>query len=346
MTRDPVHLPPPLPAHARIAVSCPASPPEAEKLERGVARLRQLGHEVTVGATCRAPRGQLHAGDDAARAAEFIGFLEDPGIDAIFAGRGGVGCMRLLPYIERSLRERDLLARDPRERGPRRKGLGTDVERGAVAPKWIIGRSDLTALHLFLFKSLGWIGISGPMVATDLGAPAPPRSVIEIALRLMSDPAPIGRIATAEPLETWVPGDGFAEGRLFPVNLSLLSSLVGTPYLPSFEGAILVLEEIDEPPHRIDRMLTQLRLSGVFSSIAGLVFGQFTACHSREETMPEDLLVRLLQDHARGIGVPAIAGFPYGHEPLFHPLPVGARARVESAADRPAALVLIEGTAG
>ncbi len=330
MTRDPAHHPPPLSAHARIAVSCPASPPDPEKLERGVTRLRQLGYEVTVGATCRAPRGRLHAGDDAARAAEFVRFLEDPGVDAIFAGRGGVGCMRLLPYIERA---------------PRRNGPDWAVKGRPIAPKWIIGRSDLTALHLFLYKSLGWIGISGPMVATDLGVQDPPRPVIEIALRLMGDPAPMGRIETIEPLETWVPGNGSAEGRLFPANLSLLASLIGTPYLPSFEGAILVLEEIDEPPHRIDRMLTQLRLSGVFDSIAALVFGQFTACHPREETMPEDLLVRLLQDHARSIGVPAIAGFPYGHDPLFHPLPVGVRARVESAADRPAALVLTEGAA-
>jgi len=318
---DSVRRPPPLRPHARIAVSCPASPPEPEKLERGLAFLRRLGYEVIEGASCHAPRGQIHAGDDLARAAELIDFLEDPRVDAIFAGRGGVGCMRLLPHLQRILESRSIL------------------------PKWIVGRSDLTALHLSFLKSLGWVGISGPMVATDLGVEAPPGPVVETTIRLMSDPTPLGRITTAEPLETWVPGRGSAEGPLLPVNLSLLSSLIGTPYLPSFEGAILVLEEIEEPPHRIDRMLTQLRLSGVLDGLAGLVFGQFTACHSREEGMPEEQLVRLLQDHAGMIGVPTIAGFPYGHEALFHPLPVGVRARMESGPGGPAALALTEGAA-
>jgi len=305
-------LPPVLRAGARIAVTCPASPPDPDKLSRGAARLRDLGFDVVLGATCAAPRAALHAGADATRAAELLAFLRDPKIDAVFAGRGGVGCMRLLPYLA------DLL--DP------------PVPAGAraIQPKWIVGRSDLTALHLSLYKSLGWIGLSGPMVATDLGADAPPPFVVERTIRLLTDAMPIGRVETGEPLETWVPGPVSVEGPLFPVNLSLLASLVGTGHLPSFEGAILVLEEIEEPPHRIDRMLTQLRLSGILEGLAGLVFGQFTGCRSRDESMPEDLLVHLLQDHAGAIGVPAIGGFPYGHERDFHPLPVGSWARIQS----------------
>lgn len=314
--------PPPLRPNARVAVTSPASPPDPERLGRGVSLLRNLGYDVQVGASCGAPRGSLHAGNDAARAAELAGFIMDPAVEAIFAARGGVGCMRLLPHLE-SL-------------------LGAT----AVPPKWIVGRSDLTAIHLALSGSRGWVGISGPMVATDLGAEAPQQSVIDATIRLMSDPAPLGRIETSVPLETWIPGPGFAEGILFPVNLSLLSSLVGTRYLPSLAGAILVLEEIEEPPHRIDRMLTQLRLSGAVGGIAGLVFAQFTSCHPREEAMPEAILAQLLQDHARMIGAPTIAGFPYGHEPVFHPLPVGTRARIQSDPGRPAALVLLEGATG
>ncbi len=351
--------PRPLRPGARIAVTCPASPPDPGKLERGIVRLRDLGFDVVIGTTCRAPEKALHAGDDTTRAAELLSFIRDPSIEAIFAGRGGVGCMRLLPHMG------DLLDPPP---DPAKAGA-----RARIPPKWIVGRSDLTALHLTLYGSLGWIGVSGPMVATDLGAESPPPDVMRRTLRLLTDSTPLGRIETAIPPEAWPspgahrpgdlsPGTGLsseaatAEGPLFPVNLSLLSSLLGTPYLPSLEGAIVVLEEIDEPPHRIDRMLTQLRLSGVLEGIAGFVFGQFTACLPRDSAMPEDLLVRLLQDHSAAIDtaqragsgapLPVIAGFPYGHEPDFQPLPVGVRARIQSDPERPAELWLIEGAAG
>jgi muramoyltetrapeptide carboxypeptidase len=122
--------------------------------------------------------------------------------------------------------------------------------------------------------------------------------------------------------------EGCPEGTLIPANLSVLSSLVGTRFLPPLVGVILVLEEIGEPPHRCDRMMTQLRLSGVLDGLAGLVFGQFTDCIPRGGDSLEGEIEELLRKHAEEIGVPAIAHFPYGHEPLFRPLPVGVRARI------------------
>ncbi len=122
--------------------------------------------------------------------------------------------------------------------------------------------------------------------------------------------------------------EGCPEGTLIPANLSVLSSLVGTRFLPQLAGVILVLEEIGEPPHRCDRMMTQLRLSGALDGLAGLVFGQFTDCIPRGGDSLEGEIEELLRKHAEEIGVPAIARFPYGHEPLFRPLPVGVRARI------------------
>jgi len=303
--------PPALAPSSRVAVTCPASPADPERLERGIARLRGLGWEVVVGATCAARDG-IWAGDDGARAQELRGFLLDPSIHAIFAARGGVGCMRLLPHL-------DDLAEGP-------------------APRWIIGRSDITALHLRFWDRFGWVGISGTMVATDLGG-EDPGYAWQQTMRLLCDPEPLGRI-TEEPLDVWIAGR--AEGALIPANLSVLTSMVGTPYAPPLHGTILVLEEIDEPPQRIDRMLTQLRFAGALDGLAGLVLGQFTACTPRETSLPPDAAIAVLRDHAKRIGVPTLAGLPYGHETRFAPLPIGVQARLQA---DPPGLVLLEGAA-
>jgi muramoyltetrapeptide carboxypeptidase len=304
--------PPRLSPGAKVAVSCPASAAPADALERGIATLRDLGMEVLVGPSC-VVRNALFAGQDRARAEELAGFLLDPAIEAVFAGRGGIGCMRLLPYLQE---------------------LPADLP-----PTWIIGRSDLTALHLAFWNRRGWVGLSGPMVATDFGRRPPQKSVLDQTVRLLRTATPPDPI-TGPPLEAWHDGD--AEGFLIPANLSILASMVGTPYLPSLRGAILVLEEIGEPVRRVDRMLTQLRLSGTLDHLAGLVFGQFTACPSGDATLPPDLLTQILHEHAASAGAPVLAGLPYGHEPLFAPLPVGVRARIEAT---PPALRILEGVA-
>ncbi len=302
--------PPVLTPGARVAVSCPASPVvDPERLARGIARLRAAGFDVVIGESCAVREG-LWAGDDEARARELTDFLLDPKIEAIFAGRGGVGSMRLLPLL-------DDLPQD-------------------IAPKWIIGRSDLTALHLAFWRRFRLIGLSGPMVATDFGGD-PPGGVLADTLRILTDPEPIGLLAAGS-MEVW--REGSPDGPLIPANLSLISSMVGTRYIPPLAGAILVLEEIGEPPHRCDRMLTQLRLSGSLDGLAGLIFGQFTECVPHGADPSPGALADLLRGHADEIGAPTLAGFPYGHEPVFSPLPVGARARMSS---DPPGLILLEG---
>jgi muramoyltetrapeptide carboxypeptidase len=305
--------PRPLSFGSRIAVTCPASPVAPLRLERGIARLRKLGYDVVQGASCRA-EGHLWAGEDRARADELRAFLCDPSIDAIIAGRGGVGCLRILPLLEE---------------------LPADLP-----PTWIIGRSDLTAIHLAFWGSRRWIGLSGPMVATDFGGEdPPPPTVVEAAEAILRGSAVTGPVVSS-PLDAWRAGE--AEGVLIPANLSLLTSLVGTGYLPSLAGTILVLEEIGEPPRRCDRMLTQLRLSGALDGLAGLVFGQFTGCREEGAGFADDLIWAVLRDHAETIGLPTLAGLPYGHEREFRPLPVGTRATIRR---DPPSLIVLEGAA-
>jgi muramoyltetrapeptide carboxypeptidase len=237
---------------------------------------------------------------DEARAAELIGFLSDPSIDVIVAGRGGVGCLQLLPLLDTL--DEDLPAR------------------------WIVGRSDLTAIHLAFWGRRGWAGLSGPMAATDWGdVNDPPARVVDETISILRGEAP-ARIALDGELRVLLPGS--VEGILVPANLSLLVSMVGTGYLPSLQDAVLVLEEIGEPLQRIDRMLTQLRMAGALSGIAAIVFGQFTRCASFGGVDDPEALDSLLRHHAERLGVPALAGLAYGHEPVFHPLPIGVRARL------------------
>lgn len=305
-------LPPAITPGSRIAVTCPASPVDPDRLNRGIGRLENLGYDLVRGRSCSV-QGGLWAGEDRARAEELLAFLRDPSVSAVFAGRGGVGCMRLLPYLE---------------------DLPDDC-----APTWIVGRSDLTALHLALWKRFRWIGLSGPMVATDFGGEEPPPpSVVDRTFEILNGTAQPGpfRAPALRVLHT-----GTAEGNLIPVNLSLLTAMIGTPYLPNLRGAILVIEEIGEPPRRVDRMLTQLRLSGVLDGIAGLILGQFTGCREEKPGFPEDLIDSVLRDHIDAIGVPALSGFPYGHETEFEPLPVGVRARIRP--DPPALVWCEEG---
>ena len=254
-----------------------------------------------VGASCHV-RGGLWAGSEEARAAELIAFLRDPAIDLILAGRGGVGCLQLLPHLDAL--EEDLL------------------------PRWIVGRSDLTALHLALWGRRGWIGLSGPMAATDWGDVQDPSApMVEETLRILGGDPPAAIYAEGE-LRVFLPGR--AEGVIVPANLSLLASMVGTGYLPSMQGAILVVEEINEPLQRIDRMLTQLRMSRSLDGIAALVFAQFTHCTAADGSEDPAALDALLRHHAERLGVPSLAGLAYGHERLFHPLPVGVRARMRT----------------
>jgi len=178
------------------------------------------------------------------------------------------------------------------------------------------------------------------MVATDFGGEEPPLAhVVETTLQLLCETDSTRRFAPAS-LRSWRPGE--AEGRIVPANLSLLASMAGTPYVPDLRGSIVVLEEVNEPPQRIDRMLTQLRMARVLDCLSGLVYGQFTRCASREWSQGAGILDSVLRDHADRLGVPTLAGFPYGHEADFIPLPIGVRAALRQ---NPPVLEILEAAA-
>jgi muramoyltetrapeptide carboxypeptidase len=278
-------------------VIAPAGPFDAGRFERGVAILRdRLGLRARFREDIVA-RERYLAGPDPRRAAEWREAVEDEAASAIFCARGGYGSMRILPAID----PRPLLAR----------------------PKLFMGFSDVTAIHAALNQA-GLCTLHGPGVAQLAllpdeplehlksllfgEAPAPARDAL---------PAPGAGLAGTETIRA-----GRATGPLLGGNLTLLSHLAGTPYLPSFDGAILFLEDIGEAPYRLDRCLTQLRLAGVLDRVAGVALGQLTRCDDAEADVYGRDVVR---EAALDLGVPVLAGVPAGHEDANFALPLGAR---------------------
>lgn len=249
------------------------------------------------------------AGTDADRAADLNAMYADPEVKAVFAVRGGWGCARILPYL--------------------------DWPTIRANPKLLIGFSDITALHLAFAARAGFTTIHGPNAASSWGRlswDAFRSLTFDGATLLYSNPVGTddrlvqraGRIRTFR--------SGKARGRLLGGNLSVLSALMGTPYLPDFTGAILFIEDVSEAEYRIDRMLTQLALAGILGKVAGVVFGQCTSCSGTGPSFGGFTLSQVLEQHLAPLGVPAFQGAMFGHVTNQISLPVGIPAEIDATA--------------
>ena len=287
----PFQPPPALRPGDRVAVIAPASGFDRAAFDAGLALLSNRYHVEHASGVFE--RQRYLAGSDARRLAELTAALADPAIRAVFCARGGYGATRLLTRLDAS-------------------GLpGT--------PKALVGFSDITALHLWL-QAHGRVSIHGP-VLTQL-----PRLSSATCTRLFellesARPAP-PLTGTA----TYVAG--VAEGPLLGGNLSVFTRLLGTPYMPALDGAILLLEDQGERPYRLDRMWTHMQLAGVFARVRGIALGSFTAC---EEPGANYTSGELLRELAVSTGLPCAAGFPIGHGDVNEPVPLGVRVRLDAA---------------
>ena len=286
-----------------IGVISPASAPNSsEKIEKGVRYLESLGYRVTVGKNAAQVHGYL-AGTDEQRASDLNAMLNDKSVRAIFAVRGGYGTPRLLPLVDFRAAKRN--------------------------PKIIVGYSDLTALQLALVRKSGLVSFSGPMVGVEMFNGIDPYTE-EHFWRVLTSSKKIGALPnpTNEPLLSL--RDGKASGSLLGGNLALLLSLLGTPYAPDFKKSILVLEDIDEAPHRIDRMMMQLLNAGILENLSGLAFGKFTACVPSDASQPHFTAEQVLAQYAKRLRVPVVANLQYGHIAKKLTLPFGVRAQMDA----------------
>jgi muramoyltetrapeptide carboxypeptidase len=274
----------------RVAVIAPASGFERAAFEAGLALISGRYH-AEYGSGLFEQQRYL-AGSDARRLAELSTALADPAIRAVFCARGGYGATRLLPR---------LAAHAP-----------------VGAPKPLIGFSDITALHLWL-QAHGRISIHGP-VLTQLARLPPATHARLFALLESRTPA-----ATLNGTDTYV--GGVAEGPLLGGNLSVVTRLLGTPYMPPLDGAVLLLEDQGERPYRLDRMWTHLELAGVFARVRGIALGTFTAC---EEPNAAYSSAEVLHELAAATRLPCAAGFPIGHGERNEPVALGVRVRLDA----------------
>lgn len=281
--------PAPLVPRSRVQLIAPASPFDQPRFEAGTALLERR-YEVTQGDALFARRGFL-AGPDAARLRDLQAALRDPSVGAILPARGGYGATRLLPALD----------------------LG-EIARGS---KWLVGLSDITALHA-VWARAGLCSIHGAMVCS-LPDASPALQAAWFGLLEGDSPAPLTNLSCLAP--------GRAQGRLFGGNLTVLSALVGTPYLPPLEDVVLLLEDIGERPYRLDRMLTTMLQAGFFRGVRAVVLGQFTDCNAGADAVSaHDVLVERLST----LGVPVLANAPFGHIAENTPLLLGSHAQVDA----------------
>jgi muramoyltetrapeptide carboxypeptidase len=280
----------------RIAIVAPASPFARDEFERGVLELGQLGLEPVYSDQVFARTGYL-AGTAAARARDFLDAWTDPSVAAVIAARGGYGSVQILPYLNR--------------------------DAFMSEPKAFIGYSDNTSLMIWLMQACDVVTFHGPMVEGRLARGAAGYDADSLR-RCLFFPLPAGEIASAS-LEILAPGE--AAGELVGGTLTQLVASLGTPY--AFDppaGCVLFLDDVAERPYRLDRMITQLRLSGLLERPSAIVFNELPKC---DEPGGGPTARDAVRDVLSGFHGPILFGLPSGHtDGAAVTLPFGVQARV------------------
>jgi len=291
---------------------------DPEEIRAAQETIESLGFRVKLGQHVFRRHGYL-AGTDEERAADLNAMFADPAIDGIFALRGGYGSSRLLPYLA--------------------------YPQIQQAPKVLLGYSDITALLLAIHVKTGLVTFHGPIANQRFT----PYALAEFR-KVLCSPDKGGQVGAPPPFSTQ-PGQvervnrvttivaGKVHGALVGGNLTLLTHLLGTPYAPDLRGKILFLEDVGETVYRVDRMLTQLWLSGELAQVAGIVFGKFTDCKPAYSSAASLPLSDVLEERCRALGIPSMRGLMIGHIDDQTTLPIGCQVELDAAAG---ALTLVE----
>jgi muramoyltetrapeptide carboxypeptidase len=286
-----------------VGVISPASSPDdLTKINKGVAYLENLGYKVVVGKNVGKIKGYL-AGTDKERLDDIHQMFADKEVKAIFNVRGGYGSLRLLDKIDYDLVKKN--------------------------PKIFVGYSDINALQLAFFKKCGLVTFSGPMPAVDFIDDVSPFTE-ENFWRIVTSDKKIGKFHNPNDEKFFQLTKGKAEGRILGGNLTVLNSMIGTNYLPDFDKSILMLEDINEPPYKIDRMFNQLRITKLIKKINGIILGRFVNCYEPDEMKNSLTLNEVIEDYFHSLKIPVIYNFKHGHIKDNLTVPLGIKASMNS----------------
>lgn len=300
-----------------IGIIAPASGAEPERFDAAIAMLEASGFKVIVGKYARGDNG-IFSGTDKERLHDLMWAFTDKDIDAVWCIRGGDGAPRLLPDIDFNIIKKN--------------------------PKIFVGYSDITSLHLAISQATGLVTFHGPGASSTFSDYTKKNcfdlltgAVMPYKIELANDNVEKGKKAPL--FKTEVIKKGKCRGRLIGGNLSLLAALAGTPYaLRDLKGKILFIEDVNERPYRIDRMLTQLRQSADLKSVAGVALGIFDGCNPPEGRWSQTAQ-DVIKDRLGDLGVPVVYGLSFGHIRDQCTLPVGIEAELDATA---ATLTLLE----
>lgn len=283
---------------------------ESEPYEIAVESMEALGLKVKLGEHVRTRHGHL-AGTDEERAQEFNAMWRDPEVDAIICLRGGSGAARILPLL--------------------------DYKAIEANPKIFIGYSDITALHLAIYKHTGLVTFHGPLATSTWNKFAVEhfrKLLFEAEAMQFENPSDKSGLLTQTKNRIRTIHPGTATGELLGGNLSVLTNIMGTPYFPTdWKNKILYLEDVGEKIYAVDRMMSQLQLGGVLENISGFIFGKCTECDPGGSSGYGSLTLEEVIDHyIKPLEIPAFSGAMIGHISDNVTIPNGIRAEMNAEA--------------
>lgn len=284
-----------------VAIVAPSGAAQKSRLDRGVHLLAGLGMSVQVGGHVVERDGHYFAGTDEQRAADLTAAWCDRDVRAVVCARGGWGSARIVEHLDWS---------------------AMAVRDAAVGPPVFLGCSDVTTLHLAIAARLGVATLFGPVAAASLLADEEPEpQTVGHLVRTLTDPSSVQCLG-GPGVRSLRPGT--ATGVTVGGTLTILAASLGTSEEISAAGGVLLLEDVNEEPYRMDRALTQLLRSGALDGLAAVVAGDWTDCG------PEEVIDALLTERLGPLGIPVLAGFAVGHGPVQTTFPLGVEVVVDA----------------
>lgn len=281
-------------------ISPASSPDDLTRIERAVKYFESLNYRIKLGDNIGKYYGYL-AGTDEERLTDLHSMFEDKNVKAIICLRGGYGSPRLLGKINYKLIRKN--------------------------PKIFVGYSDITSLQMAFLAKCGLVTFAGPMAAVDFHSEVE-KYTEEIFWRMVTSGKPFGDYQPDENREVTFTGDEEAEGRVIGGNLALFCSSAGTPYLPHLKNKIVLIEDVGEPPYRIDRLLNQLMLLRGWQQVRGLISGIFTDSEEPDKEKRTLTADQVFSDYFGRLTVPFATNFPHGHIKRNHTIPFGVKIKL------------------